>query len=72
LARVHSFPRTRVRGPLQLGTVFGDFVYHNGASTRLRSDILIDGLTTNDTEAAWNEAVAEFLDQRPTPTSNTG
>ena len=72
LARVSPFPRTRVRGPLQLGTVFGNFVYHNGASTRLRSDIQIDGLTNNDAEAAWTEAVAEFLDQGSTPSSSTG
>lgn len=72
LARVRAFPRTRVRGPLQLGTVFGDFVYHNGASTRLRSDVRIDGLTNNDAVAAWTEAVAEFLDQGSAPSSSTG
>ena len=60
--RIMAFPRTRVRGPLQLGSVFGDFVYHNGASTRLRSDIKIDGLTLGDAELAWLEAVAEHLD----------
>ena len=61
LARAAPFPRTRVRGPLQLGSIFGDFVYHNGASTRMRSDVEIDGLTRADVEAAWREAVAEFL-----------
>ncbi len=61
LARAAPFPRTRVRGPLQLGSVFGGFVYHNGASTRLRSNVLIDGLTNSDAEAAWAEAVAEYL-----------
>ena len=60
--RIMAYPRTRVRGPLQLGSVFGDFVYHNGASTRLRSDIKIDGLTLGDAELAWLEAVAEHLD----------
>ena len=60
--RIAAFQRTRVRGPLQLGSVFGDFVYHNGASTRLRSDIKIDGLTLGDAECAWLEAVAEHLD----------
>ena len=59
---IAAFERTRVRGPLQLGSVFGDFVYHNGASTRLRSDIKIDGLTLGDAECAWLEAVAEHLD----------
>ena len=59
--RIMAYPRTRVRGPLQLGSVFGDFVYHNGASTRLRSDIKIDGLTLGDAERAWIEAVAEHL-----------
>lgn len=59
---IAAFPRTRVRGPLQLGSVFGHFVYHNGASTRLRSDVKIDGLTVSDAESAWREAVAEFVD----------
>jgi hypothetical protein len=72
LARVAPFPRTRVRGPLQLGTVFGGFVYHNGASTRLRSDVEIDGLTTSDAEHAWAEAVAEFLDHGPASPSTNG
>jgi hypothetical protein len=72
LARVQPFPRTRVRGPLQLGTVFGGFVYHNGASTRLRSDVEIDGLTTSDAENAWAEAVAEFLDAGPEAPSSNG
>ena len=66
--RIMAFPRTRVRGPLQLGSVFGDFVYHNGASTRLRSDIKIDGLTLGDAERAWLEAVAEHLDGAPAGT----
>jgi hypothetical protein len=72
LARAAPFPRTRVRGPLQLGTVFGGFVYHNGASTRLRSDIAVEGLTSNDAESAWAEAIAEFLDFGPTSTSSNG
>lgn len=61
LDRAAPFPRTRVRGPMQLGSVFGGFVYHNGASTRLRSDVEIEGLTSDDAESAWHEAVAEFL-----------
>lgn len=60
--RIEAFPRTRVRGPLQLGSIFGDFVYHNGASTRLRSDVKIEGLTRGDAECAWEEAVAEHID----------
>jgi glycosyltransferase involved in cell wall biosynthesis len=62
LDRAAPFPRTRVRGPMQLGSVFGGFVYHNGASTRLRSDVAVEGLTPDDAEMAWREAVAEFLD----------
>ena len=69
LERVRAFPRTRVRGPLQLGSVFGDFVYHNGASTRLRSDVKIEGLTRGDAECAWEEAVAEHLGGPPEPGS---
>ncbi len=59
---IAAFERTSVRGPLQLGSVFGEFVYHNGASTRLRSDVKIDGLTRSDAECAWDEAVTEHLD----------
>ncbi len=62
---IEAFPRTRVRGPLQLGSIFGDFVYHNGASTRLRSDVKIEGLTRGDAEGAWEEAVAEHIDGPP-------
>lgn len=65
LERAYRFPRTRVRGPLQLGSVFGDLVYHNGASTRLRADTKIDGLTVSDAEQAWREAVAEHLGGEP-------
>lgn len=65
--RIAAFERTRVRGPLQLGSVFGEFVYHNGASTRLRSDVKIDGLTRSDAERAWDEAVAEHLDGQAVP-----
>jgi len=68
LARAAPFERTRVRGPVQLGSVFGNFVYHNGASTRLRSDVEIDGIDLSDAESAWVEAVAEFLDGKgPAP-----
>ncbi len=63
--KIEAFPRTRVRGPLQLGSIFGDFVYHNGASTRLRSDVKIEGLTRGDAERAWAEAVAEHIDPEP-------
>jgi glycosyltransferase involved in cell wall biosynthesis len=61
LDRASRLPRTRVRGPLQLGSVFGDLVYHCGASTRLRADTRIDGLTLGDAQQAWAEAVAEYL-----------
>jgi hypothetical protein len=62
LDRAAPFVRTRVRGPMQLGSVFGNFVYHNGASTRLRSDVEIEGIDRADAEDAWTEAVTEFLD----------
>ena len=71
LARSATFPRTRVRGPLQLGSVFGNFVYHNGASTRIRSDVRVDGLTHDDVDGAWREAVAEFLGPNPSRSDNT-
>lgn len=70
LARAVPFPRTRVRGPLQLGSIFGNFVYHNGASTRMRSDVRVDGLTSTDVESAWTEAVAEFLGSDPSARTN--
>lgn len=69
--RIAAFPRTRVRGPLQLGSVFGHFVYHNGASTRLRSDVKIDGLTVDDAESAWLEAVEEFVPDVEAPAPAT-
>jgi hypothetical protein len=61
LDRAAPIARTSVRGPRQLGSVFGEFVYHNGASTRMRSDVTVDGLTSQDVEGAWSEAVALYL-----------
>jgi hypothetical protein len=62
LDRAAPIARTSVRGPRQLGSVFGKFVYHNGASTRMRADVTVDGLTSSDVEDAWSEAVAMYLD----------
>ena len=61
-AHAHLVPATSVRGPGYTGTVYGDAVYHNFWSTRLRrsrSPVLV---TLNDEASrAWDEAVAMYL-----------
>ncbi len=61
--RVRFFEVTSQRGPGDVGTVFGDLVYHNFYSTRFRglSDTVLDVHVTNDAPvAAWDEAVARY------------
>lgn len=60
-ASCHALERTSVRGPLQLGSVFGELVYHNGASTRIAAGETVDGLTLSDVRAAWSEARDRYL-----------
>lgn len=56
------YPPTSVRGPGPVGTVFGDLVYHNFYSSRLRARgrTSIDGIHRGDPEAAWAEALNRF------------
>jgi glycosyltransferase involved in cell wall biosynthesis len=61
--RVHFFEITSQRGPGDVGTVFGELVYHNFYSTRFRatSDTVLDEHVTNaEAESAWDEAVARY------------
>jgi len=57
------FDPTSQRGPGDVGTVFGDFVYHNFYSTRFRAttaEILDAHVAQADAAAAWAEAVARY------------
>jgi len=61
--RVRFFDVTSQRGPGDVGTVFGDLVYHNFYSTRFRAttDTVLDVHVTSDAAAAaWDEAVARY------------
>jgi hypothetical protein len=55
-------PRTHARGPGHLGSVFGDIVFHNGASVRLLAGDRVEGLDVADVRASWSEAVARYVD----------
>jgi glycosyltransferase involved in cell wall biosynthesis len=54
-------PRTHARGPGHLGSVFGDVVFHNGASVRLLAGDRVEGIELTDVRAAWGEAVARYV-----------
>lgn len=61
--RIRFFDVTSQRGPGDVGSVFGDLVYHNFYSTRFRAttDTVLDVHVTNDAAAsAWDEAVARY------------
>jgi glycosyltransferase involved in cell wall biosynthesis len=61
--------RTTVRGPGDIGSVFGDLVYHNFYSTRLNNptyQVLSDrelalGINRDDAMNAWEEAVRKYV-----------
>jgi glycosyltransferase involved in cell wall biosynthesis len=58
--RLHFFDPTSQRGPGDVGTVFGELVYHNFYSTRFRAttDPVLDALVReDDSAAAWEEAL---------------
>lgn len=65
--RRHLIDRTEVRGPGDVGSVFGNVVYHNFYSVRhLRearpdADVLDGAVRRSDALAAWDEAVRRFL-----------
>jgi glycosyltransferase involved in cell wall biosynthesis len=61
--RVHFFEVTSQRGPGDVGTVFGDIVYHNFYSTRFRTtrDRFLDEVVEqDDAQRAWDEAVRRY------------
>ena len=62
---VHFFEVTSQRGPGDVGTVFGDLVYHNFYATRFNatSDPTLDGVVAADDSAkAWGEALERYVD----------
>jgi len=62
---VHFFEITSQRGPGDVGTVFGDLVYHNFYATRFNatSDQTLDGVVAADDSAkAWDEALERYVD----------
>lgn len=61
--RLYFFDRTSQRGPGDVGTVFGDLVYHNFYSTRFRTTrnpILDKRVAATDAAAAWEEALERY------------
>lgn len=61
--RVAFFDPTSQRGPGDVGTVFGDLVYHNFYSTRFRAttaEVLDAHVSQPDAAAAWDEAVGRY------------
>ena len=63
--RLHFFDPTSQRGPGDVGTVFGNIVYHNFYSTRFETtrDPILDGVVgRDDPAAAWQEALALYSD----------
>lgn len=62
---VHFFEVTSQRGPGDVGTVFGDLVYHNFYATRFSgtSEQTLDGIVAVDDPAqAWDEALRRYVD----------
>lgn len=58
--RLHFFEVNSQRGPGDVGTVFGDVVYHNFYATRFRATRqrqLDGGVEPGDAELAWQEAL---------------
>jgi hypothetical protein len=61
---LHFFEVTSQRGPGDVGTVFGDLVYHNFYATRFNatSDQTLDGVVAADDSArAWDEALQKYV-----------
>jgi glycosyltransferase involved in cell wall biosynthesis len=62
---LHFFDVTSQRGPGDVGTVFGDLVYHNFYATRFNatSDETLDGVVAaGDPARAWDEALERYVD----------
>jgi glycosyltransferase involved in cell wall biosynthesis len=65
---VRFFEVTSQRGPGDVGTVFGDIVYHNFYATRFRAtkDATLDGVVgANDPRQAWEEALRKYAGAAP-------
>lgn len=63
--RLKFFDPTSQRGPGDVGTVFGNIVYHNFYSTRFDAtrDAVLDAVVgRDDPRAAWEEALAKYYD----------
>jgi glycosyltransferase involved in cell wall biosynthesis len=61
---LHFFEITSQRGPGDVGTVFGDLVYHNFYATRFNatSEQTLDGVVAvDDPGRAWEEALQRYL-----------
>lgn len=61
---LHFFEVSSQRGPGDVGTVFGDLVYHNFYATRFNatSDQTLDGVVVADDSAkAWDEALERYV-----------
>jgi hypothetical protein len=62
--RLHFFEVTSQRGPGDVGTVFGELVYHNFYATRFRATVeqtLDDLVAAEDPERAWEEALRRYV-----------
>jgi hypothetical protein len=60
--RLHFFEVTSQRGPGDVGTVFGELVYHNFYGTRFGAghSTLDGGIRPDDPRIAWAEAVRQY------------
>jgi hypothetical protein len=61
---LHFFEVSSQRGPGDVGTVFGDLVYHNFYATRFNatSDQTLDGVVVaDDSGRAWEEALQRYV-----------
>lgn len=61
--RLHFLEVTSQRGPGDVGTVFGDLVYHNFYATRFRAteaEQLDGAVRADDAAGAWREALGRF------------
>jgi len=61
---LHFFDPTSQRGPGDVGTVFGEIVYHNFYATRFNATddgTLDEVVERDDPAAAWEEALARYV-----------
>jgi len=61
---LHFFEVASQRGPGDVGTVFGDLVYHNFYATRFdaTADPTLDGVVSaSDSVSAWDEALKRYV-----------